>query len=101
MIHLWITRSDIQREATWPPNRQSSLPKSMRLDIGRPGNDFYTLSEPWGRENYAAGASEIDIPIKDQTWSGCFVERIRGSDHGSSIGVVDFLYAFINSVKKL
>ena len=29
MIHLWITRSDIQREATKPPNRQGSFPKSM------------------------------------------------------------------------
>ena len=39
-LHLWSTRSDLQREATWPPNRQSSLPKWMRLDIGRPGNDL-------------------------------------------------------------
>ena len=37
--------------------------------------------------NSAVGASGIDTPIEDQTWSGCFVERIRESDRGSSIGV--------------
>ena len=39
-------------------------------------------------ENSVVGASEIDTPIEDQTWSGCFVERIRGSDRESSIGVI-------------
>ena len=39
----------------------------------------------------ACGASEIDIPIEDQTWSARFVERIRGSDRESLIGVIDFL----------
>ena len=38
-------------------------------------------------ENLAFGASEFDTPIKDQKWTGRFVERIRESDHGSSIGV--------------
>ena len=38
-------------------------------------------------ENLAVGASEIDTSIDDQTWSGCFVKRIRGSDRTSSIGV--------------
>ena len=32
----------------------------------------------------------IDTPIEDQKWSGCFVERTRGSDRGSLIGVVNF-----------
>ena len=35
------------------------------------------------------GAPEIDTPIEDQKWSGRFVERIRGSDRISSIGVVE------------
>ena len=38
-------------------------------------------------ENFVVRVSEIDTPIKDQTWSGCFVERIQGPDRGSSIGV--------------
>ena len=37
-------------------------------------------------KNSAFGASEFDTPIKDQKWSGRFVERIQGSDRGSSIG---------------
>ena len=40
--------------------------------------------------NSAPGASNSDTPIEDQTWSGRVVERIRGSDRRSSIGVVDF-----------
>ena len=28
-------------------------------------------------KNSAVGASEIEAPIEDQTWSGWFVERIR------------------------
>ena len=44
-------------------------------------------------ENSAFGASDFDIPIKDQKWSGRFVKRIRGSDRGSSIGIVDFSFA--------
>ena len=39
-------------------------------------------------ENSAFGASEIDTPIEDQKWSGCFVKRIRGSDRESSIVVI-------------
>ena len=39
----------------------------------------------------ACGASEINIPIEDQKWSARFVERIRGSDRESLIGVIDFL----------
>ena len=42
-------------------------------------------------ENSVFGGPGIDTPIEDQKWSGCFVERIRGSDRGSLIGVVDFL----------
>lgn len=38
-------------------------------------------------KNSVVGASEIDTPIEDQTWDGCFVERIRRSDRGSSIVV--------------
>ena len=37
----------------------------------------------------AFGGSEFDTPIKDQKWSSRFVERIRGSDRISSIGVVE------------
>ena len=63
-------------------------------------------------ENSAVGASEIDTPIKDQTWDGCFIERIQRSDCGSSIGVeicesMDFhrkvgilLDTFVNFMKK-
>ena len=40
-------------------------------------------------ENSPVGASEIDTPIEHQKWSGRFVERIRGSDRISSIGVVE------------
>ena len=40
-------------------------------------------------KNSAVEASEIDTPIEDQTWSGCFVERIRGSSREPSIGVVE------------
>ena len=33
------------------------------------------------------GNSEFDTPIEDPKLDGCFVERIRGSDRESSIGV--------------
>ena len=39
-------------------------------------------------ENYAFGASEIDTPIKDPKLDGRFVERIRGSDRESLIGIL-------------
>ena len=63
-------------------------------------------------ENYVFGASEFDTPIEDQKWSGRFVERFRGSDRESSIGVqawesIDFWRkvmilhnTFINFLKK-
>ena len=38
--------------------------------------------------NYAFGVSEFDTPIKDPKLDGHFVERIRGSDRESSIGVL-------------
>ena len=37
-------------------------------------------------KNSALGISEFDTPIEDQKWSGRFVERIWGSDRGSSMG---------------
>ena len=41
-------------------------------------------------EHFPFGASEIDTLIEDEKWSGRFLDRIRGSDRRSSIGVVDF-----------
>ena len=49
------------------------------------------MISPHTFEIFTFGGSGIDTPIEDQKWSGSFVKRIRGSDHGSWIGVVDFL----------
>ena len=47
------------------------------------------------------GALNIDTPINDPKWRGRFVERIRASDRESSTGLIDFLWAFVNSAKKV
>ena len=39
-------------------------------------------------KNLVFGTSEFDTPIEDPKLDGRFVERIRGSRHESSIGVV-------------
>ena len=51
-------------------------------------------------KNLDFGVSEFDTPIEDQTWSGRFVETIRGSDRQSSIGIIDFLWTFVNFLEK-
>ena len=73
-------------EMEWLFRRENLRVRSRILDRGRQFSEKVTISlHTFG--NSAVGASGIDTPIEDQTWSGCFVERIRESDRGSSIGV--------------
>ena len=90
----WLFRRENSRVRSWIFDRGRRFPVRIRQFFKKMTISLHTF------ENSAVGASKIDTPIKDQTWSGCFVERIRGSIRGSSIGVVDFLYAFVNSIKK-
>ena len=41
MIHSLIwSCSDVQGDARWPPNRRSTLPKSIRYDVGQSGSSL-------------------------------------------------------------
>ena len=52
-------------------------------------------------ENSVFGGSEFDTPIEDQKWSGCFVERIWGSDRVSSIGVIEITSVLLRREHRL
>ena len=71
---------------------------SIRIDgFSKKNNDFVRYTRQFSEkvtislhtfENFAFGGPGIDTPSEYQKWSGCFVERIRGSDCESLLEVV-------------